>query len=780
MKSSGRRQVRTPVGKKTKRGAELEGTPKTPLSLEVSPDKSTCGDGYLQEPEDRRLQLRSRRPLQWNIAKQGSNTPGGGVGEELLENTSSPARQQQGHLKSTGESKEVAALSPICINAIQDNSKQQGWRKTVIKKPNELPPSSLSPRMKDCDGVMKRRMGNGKALGDDSDWIITEDRGPAVSVDTGSCSSSPDCRISPLSGERIFIWSNAAFNQRPVHSETVCISKNTASSSSCSSSASSSQHKAAITEETVCEAESKATDQDSLPDVTFFETKGNKAMRAYGAPDAKQGISNSELVGLGDKETKPSGSVSESIDHSESSLAKDLFPNSLLHISKATKTVGQADGNKEEMLEIGLDEIDQEIQRLTERLTELQLQKRKREEQMKRQDEDRSKKVETASSVGRKEDVDRERSVVAKLQQRQGKGGTTGAGRGKGAANISSSSASVLQSPRPQTQKGYGAKFREESPLAPVGRRHAGSVSKLSEMRRSVSTVSRRMESSNRSSDAETERTKVFRRLSLSGVVMPAPVNVQGEKSQQRSLSSKGTPSRVVSSRYGRAITPDACRLSGASSLACKKRDRPSSAASSPLPQPPASVACSPLKKVATFRSGYPSRSGFATPTKERQQLQPTSLVTTAILSSNAPASSSSCKAQNRALRVHSPSKSPISRVDSPKSTAALYKCLESLLEDSKHFFKRLSPARSHLLHNQSQLERIAAVPSSTVVLSPCLAGCSPKPPLALDLTLPSINTYRIGATSPRDSGCVKRASERQHKRFFFAKEEAIPQAMES
>ena len=84
MKSSmSRRQagVRTPVGNKTKRGAELEGTPKTPRAMEtimlISPAASRSMSVermcLLQEAELSSFPpSRTRRPLHWSVnAKQG-------------------------------------------------------------------------------------------------------------------------------------------------------------------------------------------------------------------------------------------------------------------------------------------------------------------------------------------------------------------------------------------------------------------------------------------------------------------------------------------------------------------------------------------------------------------------------------------------------------------------------------------------------------------------------------------------------------------------------------
>lgn len=559
-----------------------------------------------------------------------------------------------------------------------------------------------------------------------------------------------------LTGERIFFWSNAAFNQRPAHEETICTSKEASSSTSCSLSGLSAHYKAS--ERADCEAESK----DPLANCCQRES-----LIVDSTADAIGGS------GPEDQETKLRSSRGQCTELSDSSLARKLlftsdksslcgsvlepdysaFPQRRSEAKECTDLqrsivrAGQAQAANNEGLESGLDEIEQEIQRLTERLMELQFQKRTREKEIRRHRE------------GRKEAADRERSVIATLQQRQGnRSAVTGAKRGKGAVSISSSSASVLRSPR-----GNSLGFYHEG--TPVNRRAqcvaTASASKLSELRKSVSSAScRRMKSSNRSSDSEADCSKVLRRLSMSGPIMSSPSNVLGQQQQQqqRSLSSKGgcTPSRVVSSRYGRAITPDACRTSGGSTLACKKRHHIHSAASSPLLQPPASVANSPLKKEATLRSGYPSRSGFATPTKERQQVKPVSSIIAA-------SSSSSLRAQNLGRLLHSPRKTPITRIDSPKSTAALYQCLESLLEDSKHFFKRLSPARSHNLSQQ-------LVSSAHATAATCKS---------LELILPSINTCRVDAISPRDSGCVKRACDRR-KRHFFATQEPLPHALES
>lgn len=740
------------MGNKTKRGAELEGTPKTPRSFEVSPCKPTCVDSFSQEPEDRRLiQLRSRRPLQWNnLAKQVTNAMGvGSTPEDSLENTLSPFLDQD--MTSSGESNVITALSPICVNAVRGNSHQQGMRfKAAMKKLNEMPPSLAFPKIKDFEAALKEKS-HSRAL-EDAHWTPREEHGAAGPIDADSC----------LTGERIFFWSNAAFNQRPAHEETICTSKEASSSTSCSLSGLSAHYKAS--ERADCEAESK----DPL---------ANCCQRESLIVDSTADAIGSS--GPEDQETKLRSSRGQCTELSDSSLARKLlftsdksslcgsvlepdysaFPQRRSEAKECTDLqrsivrAGQAQAANNEGLESGLDEIEQEIQRLTERLMELQFQKRTREKEIKRHRE------------GRKEAADRERSVIATLQQRQGnRSAVTGAKKGKGAVSISSSSASVLRSPR-----GNSLGFYPEG--TPVNRRAqcpaTASASKLSELRKSVSSAScRRMKSSNRSSDSEADCSKVLRRLSMSGPIMSSPSNVLGQQ-QQRSLSGKGgcTPSRVVSSRYGRAITPDACRTSGGSTLAsCKKRHH-HSAASSLLLQPPASVANSPLKKGATLRSGYPSRSGFATPTKERQQVKPVSSI---IAASNTASSSSSLRAQNLGRLLHSPRKTPITRIDSPKSTAALYQCLESLLEDSKHFFKRLSPARSHLLHNHHLSQQLVSSAHATA------ATCK-----SLELILPSINTCRVDAISPRDSGCVKRACDRR-KSHFFAMQEPVPHALES
>ena len=74
--------VRTPVGNKTKRGAELEGTPKTPRAMDsimlISPAATSRSMSVerlclLQEAELSSFPpSRTRRPLHWSVnAKQG-------------------------------------------------------------------------------------------------------------------------------------------------------------------------------------------------------------------------------------------------------------------------------------------------------------------------------------------------------------------------------------------------------------------------------------------------------------------------------------------------------------------------------------------------------------------------------------------------------------------------------------------------------------------------------------------------------------------------------------
>lgn len=844
MKGSVRRQVKTPVGNKTKRGAELEGTPKTPRPFEISPVRSACVDGSSQEQEDRSLQPKSRRPLHWNnIAKQGFAIAGGG-NEDSLENPLTPSHQQE-IFRGSGEARAaeiVAALSPICVNAIAAGIDQQGERKAGMKKLTQLPSKLLlqqnfSPMMEGCGAAVPRRKGHGNAL--DAEWgkKANKEQEDAGSWD-GSYPSSPDWRTSPFSGgpaKRVFFWSNAAFNQRSVLNEMICESKDTSSSSGCSSSSSGSQQDAQLAEPSVCQETCKETENYPSDEESCPVTEGSGSSHGDGSfkeiCNVQENVivsqtngrghtiqeSNLELLGQlglakdemkdenawrGGRDLAENSSVARKVlfridesalneaqDGKKSASKRDSdgvgdFQRSGIRDFKATdesEKSGQGHGEKEggygQKLEIGMDEIEQEIKRLTLRLTELQLQKRKREEEMmkREEEEERGKKAAAmgvSSEEGRKKGTEGDKSVAAKLLQRQGKRATAGAGRGGG-------SAAVLQSPRAQPQKSFGAasKSREDSPLAPATRRVAPpavSLSKLSELRRSVSSA-KRAESGG--SDANAERAKVLRRLSLSSAAVGTAARGQHEQQQQRSLTPRGTPARVVSSRYGRATTPDACRPRGHSSASvCKKRDRASSATSSPLPQPPAATfAASPLKKIATVRSGYPSRSGFVTPTKDCLKASTTTAVPTSGSANPPPSDLLSSSGKSRLGTTKA------SRLDSPKSTAALYQCLESLVEDSKHFFKRLSPARKAAPHlNQVMLQLDAHAGTSAAPLPAGLASSS-KLPLALERgTLPTINTCRLAALSPRDSGCVKRTSDRQKKQFFFAKEEIISRPHES
>ncbi|KAI5082885.1 hypothetical protein GOP47_0002628 [Adiantum capillus-veneris] len=818
MKSASRRQVKTPVGKKTKRGAELEGTPKTPRSLEASPAKPASVDGSSIEPDDRRPQLRSRRPLQWTIITKQKIVGDG----ELGENTMSPS-QQQAQLKCTGGSKGAAALSPICVNAIPNNAGQDGGaKKACIKKSNELPPAViLSPSVSNCDGVPERVWrGKAKAL-DWSDRNI-DDPDDARSTDEGSCPSTPDV---PSSGKQMFFWSNAAFNtHEPGQQEAVSLSKDAASSSGCSTSSASSSRQ--IHEASIARADSEAESKfyDSSAEDGHTHINGRESFRE---DDRQKGAMLPESCTTMDPVQRPSNSSLKAEENAEREHAngcissmtnKNLFESggksSLAannldagHVdfppftSAATKqpqagnerglqAADDAAEDKVSAMKGALDEIQQEIERLTERLAELHLQKRKREEEIQRQYK-QSKNYERATGNLVKVPGNDEKSG----EEKRGAGAGAGGNRMKEINGAGSSRSPLVRhksTPKIQPQKTnrLAATSREESPLAPIGRRGQGptaSVSKLSEMRRSVSSTGRRIERSNGD-----ERTKALRRLSLGGAATSTSSESKTQKQQgviKPLQPCKSTPSRIVSSRYGRPITPDACRpCAPGGSISSKKRDRPSSAsaASSPLPapspSPSASVVCSPLKRAATLRSGYPSRSGLSTPTKDRHAVSKSSaMVSSSVQLPPSTLSSSLTKSQDRThLLLSSPRcMSPLPRLDSPKSTAALYKCLESLLEDSKHFFKRLSPARPHRL--PAQLEEnaiagavavVAASPASTATtLSVC--DCSPKQLLAaMESALPTINTCRLDALSPRDSGCVKRALDRQKKRFYFAQEE--------
>ncbi|MCO5569114.1 hypothetical protein L7F22_022821 [Adiantum nelumboides] len=826
MKSASRRQVKTPVGNKTKRGAELESTPKTPRSLEASPAKPACIDGSsLLELDDQRLQPRSRRPLQWNINPK-QRTAGHNEGEN---STKSPS-QQQAQMKCAGESKAVAALSPICVNAIHVNGGHQGGAKKItgIKKPDELPPVTSSPLGRKCDGGLDRKCrGKAKVL----DWSNCRDEEDARStdIDEGSCPSSPDV---PSSGKQMFFWSNAAFNtHESEQKEAVSLSKNAASSSSCSSLASSSRQNEGSIARAESEAESKfyySSAEDSHAVNNSRENCPNDDRQKGALPPSE------ECVGKGhpqrteaEEEAKANGCTSEVFSMTKKNLfeiggksslaANKVDASAAGHIdfppfSSATKqkqannkcglqASGDAAEDEEAAMKDGLDEIRQEIERLTERLAELHLQKRKREEEIQRHKHAKKERATSESLV--KQEV--AGNVENSRQDQKRAAGSSAGGRMKDTKGAGSSrSPFVRHSPKTQPQKAIrlASRSREESPLTPLGRRAqnptAYSVSKLSEMRRSVSSTGRRMERSHND-----ERTKTLRRLSLSGAAATHTGSESRSQPQQgiiKLLPSKSTPARVVSSRYGRAITPDACRPCASESTPSKKRDRPTSASatSSPMPgaQLSASVACSPLKKAATLRSGYPSRSGFSTPIKDRQALiKPTAMVSSSVQlppSTLASLTSSLTKSQDQTrLLLSSPRcMSPIPRLDSPKSTAALYKCLESLLEDSKHFFKRLSPARPHRLPAQQLHENampgpapnmVATSPASTVTtLSAC--DCSPKQLLAaMESTLPSINICRMDAMTPRDSGCVKRAADRQKRRFYFAQQEdCVPQVAEA
>ncbi|MCO5562777.1 hypothetical protein L7F22_016409 [Adiantum nelumboides] len=709
--------------------------------------------------------------------------------------------QQQAQMKCAGESKAVAALSPICVNAIHVNGGHQGGAKKItgIKKPDELPPVPSSPFGRKCDGGLDRKC---KVL----DWSNCRDEEDARStdIDEGSCPSSPDV---PSSGKQMFFWSNAAFNtHESEQKEAVSLSKNAASSSSCSSLASSSRQNEGSIARGDSEAESKfyySSAEDSRAVNNSRENCPNDDWQKGALPPSEECV---DMGPLQRTEAEEEAKVDADGCTLESSLAaKKVDASAAGHIdfppfSSASKQMqannkcglqvsGDAAEDEEAAMKGGLDEIRQEIERLTERLVELHLQKRKREEEIQRHKH--AKERATSESLVKQEVAG---NVENSSQDQKRAAGSSAGGKMKDTKGAGSNrSPFVRESPKTQSQKAIGLASRSrENPLTPLGRRAPNpiaSVSKLSEMRRSVSSTGRRMERSHND-----ERTKALRRLSLSG----AAATRSGSESKSQPLQgiikllpSKSTPARVVSSRYGRAITPDACRPCASESTPSKKRDRPTSASAASFPMPgaqlSASVACSPLKKAATLRSGYPSRSGLSTPTKDRQSLiKPIAMVSSSVQlppSTLASLTSSLTKSQDQTrLLLSSPRcMSPIPRLDSPKSTAALYKCLESLLEDSKHFFKRLSPARPHRLPAQQLHENampgaapnmVAASPASTVTtLSAC--DCSPKQLLAaMESRLPSINTCRMDAMSPRDSGCVKRAADRQKRRLYFAQQE--------
>ncbi|KAH6557393.1 hypothetical protein KP509_1Z115900 [Ceratopteris richardii] len=526
-------------------------------------------------------------------------------------------------------------------------------------------------------------------------------------------------------------------------------------------------------EETVFEAESNNVDgQHICLDKCDTLSKGKCALRKVADPMSSDSrLCDSAVTAV--ENQAPQGVSSErnvSLNENSRDTENILEPRAIYtHCPSSASSMKKPQAPKQQMIvNAGLEEIQEEIDRLTERLAELHLQKRKHEAILKQTQEDREKYavpdyIMTAN-----------RSVARNNKQENKKGAECPAGQvnimnGPIRNGVNARGTIIRQNSKiPQLQGVHnaGSKSNEDKSLGPPPRRVAqcsiASGSKLSEMRRSVSSSGTKIESSSN------ERQKSSRRLSLGGIAASESRSQNQLETQVlvKSTSFKGTPSRVVSSRYGRPITPDACRpcAPGPSQQnRSKRKDRPSVSALSPLP----SITLSPSQKSCIPRSGYPSRSGLSTPTRDRQLIKPSApSVSSSMQTLPATMSSSIFRSQERFRLFHTPRcSSHLPRLDSPKSTAALYKCLELLLEDSKHFFKTLSPVRSNV--GRSPLDQEPATSPSS-----CFPQAQNIPVLSsVEATLPAINTCRLEFTSPRDSGCVKRISDGQSRRSFFAME---------
>ncbi|KAH7432776.1 hypothetical protein KP509_07G039300 [Ceratopteris richardii] len=500
-----------------------------------------------------------------------------------------------------------------------------------------------------------------------------------------------------------------------------------------------------------------------------------------GLSDCKDGHDRAGLMGNSccRNEARIATNISKT-EYEMDSLSTVALSSGNLRAARHTQMqAGLAIGNPEEEMTYGLGELQREIDRLTERLAELHLQKKKREEQILRLRQEKCDKIIIPDKRGIERDDKQPRAEI----------------------EISTRSACAGHSSgMSQTYKlnNVAQKARALSPADSAVRRAAQTPikrqRKLSELRRSVSSTARRIERS-----SSNEQMKVPRRLSMSAA-LASDSDLKQQQQNFRSMSSKSSQCRVVPSRYGRAITPDACRPPATSStkkILSKRTDNSFAPASFPSPSASltcnpsrkastprngypsrssvsistldrqakellyavsssdqilpstltspltksehralatsedrglikaedsaaltsASLTCSPSRKASTPRNGYPSRSGFSTPANDRRAMELKCSVSSSMQNLPSTLTSQIIKPEDRTRLLQSPRcMSPRPRLDSPKTTAALYKCLESLLEDSKHFFKHLSPRRSRGLFRLGQDSIAASNPSSVSV----------------------------------------------------------------
>ena len=541
-----------------------------------------------------------------------------------------------------------------------------------------------------------------------------------------------------VSTGRVFVWSNAAFDQNiPVKTANETTSDGRADScgSGDSSSSSSYNRQQQETDSPPDDAENfSMVPEDHQQEVCFVENSPHEHVHTALPQSEETSFLQDEAFTVlrSEEETwKNEASHVRSVEPADDMLAME---DDVHDDGPAAELLDSGDRNKE--IEAGagagaeassgkaviIQEIDAEIEVLTSRLTELQMQKQRWEGELKK----------------------KKRTEVIDHGADMAESGADGKLKNDPVKETGSSSV-VLGSSTTGRKWSDGGVGEEQEQRAKAYRRL------------SLSTATATAAGDGDGGAKVLTKQRDQQRISVQeNVVMPSSCR------SNNALPSNppSTPSRIVASRYysaGRSsVTAPAAvdkkKNSISSSIPSvpaipnkKKRDRTtcrSFTSSPPLSAAMAIGAASPgvVKRAITTRSGYPSRSGLiSTPVKSLPPpSNPLSSAPSKTCSINPPqlrhsdssrqkvTTTSRSRRSSSSCHSHSHSQQPdqdqereqeqeqLLMNSGPKSTAALYQCLESLVEDSKNFFKRISPVRSR---------------SSSISVAAAAAASAPAPP---------------------------------------------------